>query len=60
MKPVFALRRVDAGGVSHRFPVYVQPQYSDQRQWPAVVFLHGAGERGETPIAPTTVGIGPR
>ena len=54
----FLLRRIESGGRSHQFRVYVPPHYEDDRAWPAVLFLHGAGERGNDSIGPTRVGIG--
>lgn len=51
----FLLRR--AGG--HRFRLYVPPDYDGGRSWPAVLFLHGAGERGSDSVGPLKVGIGP-
>ena len=59
MKSGFLLRRIEVTGGSHRFRVYVPSDYSDQTARPAVLFLHGAGERGSDSIAPTKVGIGP-
>ncbi|HSP35328.1 MAG TPA: alpha/beta hydrolase-fold protein [Thermoanaerobaculia bacterium] len=51
----FLLRR--AGG--QRFRLYVPPHYDDSGSWPAVLFLHGAGERGSDSVAPVKVGMGP-
>jgi predicted peptidase len=59
MKPDFSLRRVDVDGVRRQFRVYIPPDSGDQREWPAVLFLHGAGERGRESMEPTRVGIGP-
>ncbi len=55
----FLLRPVEVGGQPHRFRIHVPPAYDDGRPWPAILFLHGAGERGSDSIAPTEVGIGP-
>jgi predicted peptidase len=55
----FLLRRVEAGGQPRSFRVYVPPVYDDGHASPAILFLHGAGERGSDSIAPTEVGIGP-
>jgi predicted peptidase len=40
------------------FRVYIPPDYDAARRWPAVLFLHGAGERGSDGLRPTTVGLG--
>lgn len=39
--------------------VYVPPEYTPQRAWPVILFLHGSGERGSDGFAPMDVGIGP-
>ncbi len=49
---------VDADG-RHRYVVFVPRNYSPDKKWPLVVFLHGAGERGTDGWLPTTAGIGP-
>ena len=48
----------DATG-SHKYVVYLPPGYTKDRQWPVVMFLHGAGERGSDGVTPTYFGIGP-
>lgn len=59
MKIEFLLRRVEVGGVVRRFRIYVPPGYEERPARPPVLFLHGAGERGNDSLAQTTVGIGP-
>lgn len=59
MKVEFLVRRAEAEGIARDFRLYVPPGYDRQRSWPAVLFLHGAGERGNDSAAPTNVGIGP-
>jgi len=54
----FLLRRVDVDGIARRFRIFVPEDYDDSRAFPAVLFLHGAGERGSDSVAPTKVGIG--
>lgn len=41
-----------------RYVLYVPRGYSADRAWPLIVFLHGAGERGDNPWLATEVGIG--
>ncbi|QDU36264.1 Alpha/beta hydrolase family protein [Maioricimonas rarisocia] len=48
----------DAAG-AHPFRVYVPKGYSPDREWPVMLFLHGAGERGTDGLLPITVGLGP-
>ena len=42
----------------HRYSLYVPPEYTPDREWPVVLFLHGAGERGKDGLVPTQVGLG--
>ena len=41
-----------------RYAVYVPHDYTPDREWPLIVFLHGAGERGNDGLKQTDVGIG--
>lgn len=43
----------------HRYSVFLPEAYSADRQWPVILFLHGAGERGTDGRRPTLVGLGP-
>ena len=43
----------------HRFQVYVPADYSPEKAWPVILFLHGAGERGENGMMQTQVGLAP-
>ncbi|MDZ4686798.1 MAG: alpha/beta hydrolase-fold protein [Planctomycetaceae bacterium] len=49
--------RDDAG--SHKYQVFVPAGYSPNRPAPALLFLHGAGERGTDGRLQTQVGLGP-
>ena len=42
-----------------RFVVYVPAGYNAEKAWPLIVFLHGAGERGDDGVVQSKVGIGP-
>lgn len=53
----FVLRALP--GAAHRYAVWLPPGHSRTRAWPAILFLHGAGECGDDGIRPTRVGIGP-
>jgi predicted esterase len=46
-------------GTDHRYVVYLPPGYTREKRWPVILFLHGAGERGRHPLAPTYAGLGP-
>lgn len=42
----------------HTYAMWLPPGWDASRRWPAIVFLHGSGECGTDPMAPTRVGIG--
>jgi predicted peptidase len=45
-------------GSSRKYVVFVPSSYDPGKQWPAILFLHGAGERGDDNQAQVQVGIG--
>jgi len=54
----FLNRVVTVSGVDYRYQVYVPPNWSKKQKWPVILFLHGAGERGDDGLIQTEVGIG--
>lgn len=38
--------------------LWVPPEYSADKAWPVILFLHGSGERGDDGLLQTDVGIG--
>src|SRR3569833_1880372 len=54
----FLNRTVAVDNVTSRYVVYVQREYDASRAWPVVLFLHGAGERGDDGLKQSQVGIG--
>jgi len=44
-------------GATYRYQVYVPPDYTPDRPWPVILFLHGAGERGTDGLRPTHTGL---
>lgn len=36
-------------GVAYRYEVYVPPNWTRQKKWPVILFLHGIGHRGQYP-----------
>lgn len=54
----FLDRSIDIGTTTHRYQVYVPSNYTPSREWPLVLFLHGAGERGYGGLSQTHVGLG--
>jgi len=54
----FLDRTVIVQGASYKYEVFVPENWSPKQKWPIVLFLHGAGERGEDGLFQTQVGIG--
>jgi poly(3-hydroxybutyrate) depolymerase len=44
---------------SHKYTVFVPHSYTPAKKWPVILFLHGAGERGNDGVLPTQYGLGP-
>lgn len=59
MLAAFVEHTVVVKGVSHRYQVWVPPGYDASQKWPAILFLHGAGERGSDNRKQIEVGVGP-
>jgi len=51
----FVERTVD----SHHYQVWLPSNYDASKRWPAILFLHGSGERGDDAKRQTVVGLGP-
>lgn len=49
-----------ADGTENPCMLYVPPEYDPARSWPLIIFLHGAGERGDDGVSQTRVGLGPQ
>jgi len=43
----------------HRYSVFLPKDYSPDTDWPVVLFLHGAGERGTDGRRQMSIGLGP-
>jgi poly(3-hydroxybutyrate) depolymerase len=43
----------------HKYVVFVPQNDTPEKKWPVILFLHGAGERGNDGTRQTTVGLGP-
>lgn len=54
----FLDKHVSIAEQDYRYQVYIPANYQVEQDWPAVVFLHGAGERGANPMLATEVGLG--
>jgi pimeloyl-ACP methyl ester carboxylesterase/prenyltransferase beta subunit len=57
--PGFHLRTVQTDQGERKYTVYVPDGYDGTKTVPVILFLHGAGERGQDGITPAQVGIGP-
>ncbi len=55
----FEPRVVVVDDVAYRYQLWRPPGWSADREWPIVLFLHGAGERGDDGVRQTHVGLGP-
>jgi predicted peptidase len=55
----FLARSVTVDGVAHKYQVWVPAAYDRGRKWPAILFLHGSGERGDDGEKQTAVGLAP-
>jgi len=54
----FLNRTVKIGNETYRYQVYVPREWNKKQKWPVILFLHGAGERGDDGFVQTEVGIG--
>src|SRR5580704_8218624 len=54
----FLNRALKTGRGVFKYQVYVPAQWNKTKKWPIVLFLHGAGERGDDGMLQTEVGIG--
>ena len=54
----FLDRSLEINGESYNYQVYVPRDYDASRDWPVILFLHGAGERGSDGLKQTQVGLG--
>ncbi len=57
--PGFHVRTVETPSGPRKYTVFVPQGYDGSKAVPAVLFLHGAGERGEDGIRPVQAGLGP-
>ena len=56
--PGFHLRTLAAAGGDRKYAVYLPKDYDPNKTYPAVLFLHGSGERGSDGIASAQIGLG--
>jgi predicted esterase len=60
-KTGFLSQEIELDGKKTRYAVYLPKNYSPDanKKWPGILFLHGAGEKGDDGSLPIKVGIGP-
>jgi predicted peptidase len=54
----FLYKTLEIAGESYAYTVYLPPDYTPERRWPVVLFLHGSGERGSDGFLSSEVGLG--
>jgi len=54
----FLDRKLSVTGTEYKYQVFVPEDWTKQKKWPVILFLHGAGERGDDGLIQTEVGIG--
>ncbi len=54
----FLERDLTHGGHHTRYQIYVPADYLTRTDWPVILYLHGAGERGTDGLRPTQAGLG--
>lgn len=55
----FSIRTVKTPQGERQYTIYVPEGYDGTKTYPAILFLHGAGERGDDGVTPAQVGLGP-
>lgn len=54
----FRYSKLSINGDKYDYQVHIPEGYKKKREWPVILFLHGAGERGNNTLLPTKVGLG--
>src|SRR5258707_12236 len=54
----FLNETVTTNGEARAYVLYVPKDYTATKKWPVILFLHGAGERGDDGLKQSEVGIG--
>jgi predicted peptidase len=54
----FLNREIQVDNESYRYQIYLPQDWDPAQKWPVILFLHGAGERGDDGLIQTDVGIG--
>lgn len=54
----FLNKTTGEGDATRKYVLYVPKDYTAEKAWPMIVFLHGAGERGDDGLVQAEVGLG--
>ncbi|HYL64197.1 MAG TPA: alpha/beta hydrolase-fold protein [Candidatus Methylomirabilis sp.] len=54
----FLDRSVTLARTKYKYQVFVPENWTPNKKWPVILFLHGVGESGEDGLAQTDIGIG--
>jgi len=54
----FLCKSITLNGENYAYAVYVPPEYTPDRPWPVILYLHGSGERGSDGLFQTEIGLG--
>jgi len=55
----FLERTLQLRDTTYRYQVYVPVEYTPEREWSVILYLHGADEAGQDGVTQTQVGLGP-
>lgn len=53
----FRMRTVTVDRIEYKYQVYLPPGWTQDKTWPVILFLHGAGERGSDGLRQTEAGL---
>ena len=59
LKADFVERVIKDESGEHRYTVFLPEDYSADKKWPVILYLHGAGERGNDGKRQLTIGLAP-
>lgn len=54
----FLDRTITVAANTYKYQVFVPEDWTKRKKWPVILFLHGAGERGDDGLIQTEVGMG--
>jgi len=54
----FLDRTIAVAGTTYKYQVFLPDNWTSKKVWPIILFLHGAGERGDDGLVQTQVGMG--